>query len=196
MLPLGRIGIRAERGEPRESGFTRDEQVTLMTLFAIFGSPLMFGGNLPDNDTFTLSLINNREVIYVNQNAFNREQLFRNGDLIAWRALDPENGDIFLALFNATDTESKEKGIETDRLAAGDSHAINDTTDITVGPVAEPPESASIEVSFDMLGITGPRVITDIWTGKMLGEFNGSFSREVKRHGAGLYRIHDRSRDR
>ena len=32
MLPLGHIGIRAERGDPRMSLLTRDEQRTLMTL--------------------------------------------------------------------------------------------------------------------------------------------------------------------
>lgn len=103
MLPLGKIGIRAERGEPRMSGFTKDEQYTLMSLFAIFRSPLMFGGDLPGNDEFTLSLITNREVLKVNQNSTNNRQLFRNDDLIAWTADDPKTGDKYLALFNAMD---------------------------------------------------------------------------------------------
>lgn len=103
MLPLGRIGIRAERGEPRWSRFTKDEQYTLMTLFAIFRSPLMFGGDLPSNDEFTLSLITNREVLNVNQNSRNGKQLFRENDLIAWTADDPATGDKYLALFNASD---------------------------------------------------------------------------------------------
>jgi len=50
MLPLGRIGIRAERGDDRASLFTHDEQQTVMTLWSIFRSPLMFGGDLPSND--------------------------------------------------------------------------------------------------------------------------------------------------
>ena len=33
MLPLGHIGIRAERGDPRMSSFTHDEQYTLMSLW-------------------------------------------------------------------------------------------------------------------------------------------------------------------
>lgn len=35
MLPLGRIGIRAERGEPRDSGLTCDEQRTLLSLWVL-----------------------------------------------------------------------------------------------------------------------------------------------------------------
>ena len=34
MLPLGRIGIRAERGDDRRTRFTPDEQRTLMTLWS------------------------------------------------------------------------------------------------------------------------------------------------------------------
>jgi hypothetical protein len=103
MLPLGRIGIRAERGDNRMSAFTKDEQTTLMSLFAIFRSPLMFGGNLPDNDEFTLSILTNPEVLYVNQHSENNKQLFNNNDLIVWTADDPKTGDKFLALFNATE---------------------------------------------------------------------------------------------
>ena len=55
MLPLGKIGIRAERGDNRFTRFTKDEQITLISLWSMFRSPLMFGGNLPDNDEFTLN---------------------------------------------------------------------------------------------------------------------------------------------
>ena len=103
MLPLGKIGLRAERGEPRMTGFTKDEQYTLMSLFAIFRSPLMFGGDLPSNDEFTLSLITNKNVLKVNQYSADGKQLFRENDIIAWTADDPETGDKYLALFNASD---------------------------------------------------------------------------------------------
>ncbi|HLN20336.1 MAG TPA: NPCBM/NEW2 domain-containing protein [Bacteroidales bacterium] len=103
MLPLGKIGLRAERGEPRWSNFTKDEQVTLMTLFAIFRSPLMFGGDLPSNDDFTLSLLTNKAVINVNQNSSGNKQIFNNNGIIAWSADDPKTGDKYIAFFNAMD---------------------------------------------------------------------------------------------
>jgi hypothetical protein len=105
MLPLGKIGLRAERGEPRWSGFAKDEQYTLMTLFAIFRSPLMFGGDLPSNDEFTLSLITNKDILNVNQHSINGKQLFRDDGLIAWTANDPKTDDKYLALFNASDQQ-------------------------------------------------------------------------------------------
>lgn len=103
MLPLGRIGIRAERGDPRMSAFTPDEQYTLMTLWSIFKSPLMFGGNLPDNDPFTLSLLTNKNVLKVLNESTNNKQLFRDNDKAAWIADEPGTGAKYLAVFNTTD---------------------------------------------------------------------------------------------
>ena len=103
MLPLGRIGIRAERGDNRMSQFTKDEQYTLMSLFLICRSPLMFGGHLPENDDFTYHLITNEEALAVFQNSRNNQQLFNDGEKIAWIADDPVTGDKYLALFYSSD---------------------------------------------------------------------------------------------
>lgn len=99
MLPLGRIGIRAERGDNRMSKFTPDEQQTLMSLFSICRSPLMFGGNLPDNDKFTLDLITNEDVIGILKYSTNNRQLLNDGGKIIWTADDLNRGDKFAALF-------------------------------------------------------------------------------------------------
>jgi len=103
MLPLGKIGIRAERGNPRMTAFTHDEQYTLMTLWTIFRSPMMFGGNLPDNDEFTLSLLNNKEVMNVLKTSSNNKELQRNADGIVWIADGENPGDKYVAIFNPSD---------------------------------------------------------------------------------------------
>jgi alpha-galactosidase len=103
MLPLGRIGIRAEQGNPRMTMFTKDEQVTLMSLFLICRSPLMFGGNLPDNDQFTLNLITNEEALAVLQKSRNNRLLFDDEDRIAWISDDFGSSDKYVALFYDVD---------------------------------------------------------------------------------------------
>jgi alpha-galactosidase len=103
MLPLGRIAIRGERGNDRMSLLTRDEQVMLMTLWAIFRSPLMMGGDLPGNDEFTLKLLTNREVLAVNQHSTKNRELFARGNQIAWVADVAGSSDTYLALFNISD---------------------------------------------------------------------------------------------
>ncbi len=80
MLPLGKISISSEAKyahdlTPRMTRLTEDEQYTMMSLWSIFRSPLMFGGHLPENDAFTLDLITNQHVIDINQNSINNKQL-------------------------------------------------------------------------------------------------------------------------
>jgi alpha-galactosidase len=154
MLPLGRIGIRAERGEPRMSAFTRDEQYTLITLWSIFRSPLMFGGNLPDNDSFTLSLITNKRVLQVLNNSTNNRPLFNDKDKAAWTADIPGKSAKYLAVFNKADKDR-----------------------------------AAVTVDLSAIGIKGTCTVTDLWTGKIVGKFTGSFAPEINPHGAGLYQI-------
>jgi hypothetical protein len=99
MLPLGHIGLRAERGNDRMSLLTHDEQQTLITLWCISRSPLMFGGDLPTNDEFTLSLLTNDDVLAVNQKATNAHQLAAPGEQIVWES-DGPHGEKYQALFN------------------------------------------------------------------------------------------------
>jgi len=109
MLPLGKLNIRTELKDHPErfTNFTKDEQYFLMTLWAIFRSPLMIGGNMPDNDEFTTSLLTNEEVIRVNQNSTgNNEIRFENG-ISVWTAKDRENGKIYMAVLNINDTAEK-----------------------------------------------------------------------------------------
>jgi hypothetical protein len=100
MLPLGHIGLRAERGEPRTSRFTHDEAQTVMSLWAIAQSPLMFGGDLPTSDEFTLSLITNDEVLTVNQKGAHGYPFWQAGDQVAWTTDAPAN-EKYLGVFNA-----------------------------------------------------------------------------------------------
>lgn len=104
MLPLGHLGIKAERGNDRQSLFTKDEQYTLMTLWSIFRSPLMFGGDLPTSNSFAISLLKNEEMLNLLKNSSNNRELFNDESKIAWAADDAKAGAHYLALFNAADT--------------------------------------------------------------------------------------------
>jgi len=66
MLPVGRIGLRnfdgGGRGE-RDTRFTRDEQVLMLTAWACARSPLILGADLRRLDDWTLRLVTNPEVL-------------------------------------------------------------------------------------------------------------------------------------
>lgn len=115
MLPIGRLSKNGTCHGPQDrmSQFTVPEHYTLMTLWGIFKSPLMIGGNLPDNDSFTLSLLTNSEYMQMHQSSYGAKQFFRNEKnnkgTIAWTA----NGKAckYIAVFN---TDSKTRKIKLD----------------------------------------------------------------------------------
>jgi alpha-galactosidase len=95
MLPLGIIEF------DRPTQFTRDEQYTLMTLWSIGRSPLIFGGDMTKLDALTLELLTNPEMLEVNQRSENNRQVSRENNLIVWTADIPGSRDKVVALFNA-----------------------------------------------------------------------------------------------
>lgn len=106
MLPLGHIGIRSVDGggADRWTRFTRDEQLTMMSLWSIFRSPLIFGGELRDCDEWTLSLLTNKEVLRLNQDSHGAKEILRQGNLIVWTA-EAADQSRYAALFNVGDSE-------------------------------------------------------------------------------------------
>lgn len=115
MLPLGRLAKNApcHGGADRYTNFTKPEQITMMTLWGIFRSPLMFGGNMPENDEWTLSLLTNEEYMHMHKSSYGAHQLVRkekNGKgTIVWVS----NGRKckYIAVFN---TDDKERNISVD----------------------------------------------------------------------------------
>lgn len=103
MLPLGRIEInnRNDGGTGRNTCFTKDEQITMMTLWSIFRSPLMLGTELRGLDDWTLSLITNEEVIRVLKHSHGARQIMRTDDTVVWKSKD-EDGSIYVAFFNTS----------------------------------------------------------------------------------------------
>jgi hypothetical protein len=103
MLPLGRISIRGERGSDRFTRLTKDEQYSLMSFFCILRSPLMFGGDLPSNDDFTLSLLTNKAVLKMHRDGRDVRQLFQADGKLAVTSTDIKTGNRYLAVFNISD---------------------------------------------------------------------------------------------
>lgn len=95
MLPIGVIDLG------RQTNFTKNEQYTLMSLWAIGRSPLIFGGDMTKLDDFTKRMLTHPEMLKVNQESTNNRQISRNQNLIVWSADVPGSNDKYVALFNA-----------------------------------------------------------------------------------------------
>jgi alpha-galactosidase len=104
MLQIGKLSKRGPVGPERYSRFTNDELYTHMTFWSIFRSPLIIGGNLPENRDIELKLLTNKEVLDVNQHGENPKELYFNKDKnMVWYSHIPGSRDIYAAFFNLSD---------------------------------------------------------------------------------------------
>lgn len=101
MLPIG--PILQDYDAANRTKFTENEQITMLTLWSIFRSPLMIGGEMTGFDKFTMSLLTNEEILKMHKNARHSHQVWRreiNGsEYILWTAANAGGGGYF-ALFN------------------------------------------------------------------------------------------------
>ena len=148
MLPIGRISklCSYHGAQNRMSNFTHDEHYTLMTLWGIFGSPLMIGGNMPENDDFTLSLLNNAEYMNMHRTVKNSRMLCRNEEnskgYIIW---DGENEDSrFVALFNTDENPITINTAEKINISVDGSYDIWQKCTVSENDITVQPHSARL----------------------------------------------------
>lgn len=101
MLPLGYVGKGFNH--ERYTNFTRDEQITMMTLWCLFRSPLMLGAELPKLDEWTLNLLTNTKVLRLLAHSKGAKQIMRNKKQAVWVSKDTEENAYYLAVFNLSD---------------------------------------------------------------------------------------------
>jgi len=128
MLPMGKLSIRTDLKDhkTRWTRLTKDEQITVMSLWSIFRSPLMFGGNMPDNDAFTLSLLTHEEVLAVDQNSTNNRELSEKNGLIVWAADIPDSKNKYVACFNTREAGPSEIIVTWPELGLTGKHEVRD----------------------------------------------------------------------
>jgi len=86
MLPLGYLGPRCEWHASGQTTFSQNEQVTILSLWTMLPSPLMFGGNPAylDQDPWTRALLTNEEILSVHQDplgARGRREVVEEGEI-------------------------------------------------------------------------------------------------------------------
>ena len=110
MLPIG--PILQDYDAANRTKFTENEQITMLTLWSIFRSPLMIGGEMTGFDDFTMSLLTNENILKMHKNARHSHQVWRreiNGsEYILWTAANAGGGGYF-ALFNAGECDGTVK---------------------------------------------------------------------------------------
>ena len=106
MLPIG--PLRQDYDINDHTNFTQDEQITMVTLWSIFRSPLMIGGEMTRFDDFTMGLITCNDILKMHSNARNSHPVWRrvynDCEYILWTATAADGGN-YIAIFNAGDSD-------------------------------------------------------------------------------------------
>jgi hypothetical protein len=162
MLVIGHVSVGGRSvGPDRLTKFTKPEQITMLTLWSIVGSPLMAGCDLPDLDPWTLALLTNPETLAVDQDASGHKALpiERLPGFEIW-VKKLADGSVALALFNRT--------------------GVNQ--DVTVDASQLPLEG---------IGATKTRKVEyrDLWLRKNVGVLGSGFTATIPAHGAKLYKL-------
>ena len=162
MLQIGKISLRGPVGPARYSRLTEAELTTHMTFWCIFRSPLMLGGNLPDNRPLEEGLFSNEEVLEVNQHGEGPHQLYKDSVSMIWVSKAPATGTsggkgrsksnqgYYIAVFNIG---------ETDR---------------------------NVSVDFSQVGLRGKVLVRDLWKKADAGVFTKKYTTMIAAHGAVL----------
>jgi MYXO-CTERM domain-containing protein len=156
MLPLGTIGSRA-------CAFTHNQQVTVMSLWAIMPSPLIFGG-MPiklGTDSWTLALLTNEEVLAVNQDSLGAraKRISQQGTTEVW-AKDLSGGRKAVALFNR-DTQDATVSVTFAQLGLSGTLTVRDlwhradATGMTTGISVNVPNEGALMYIVSPPGGTG-----------------------------------------
>lgn len=104
MIQIGKLSKRGPVGPERYSRFTEDELYTHMNFWCLYRSPLMLGGNLPENREIERKLFTNEEVIAVNQKGENPRQLYKDSSSMVWVSNVQGSKDVYVGLFNIANT--------------------------------------------------------------------------------------------
>lgn len=158
MLPLGWLGKGF--GAERRTNFTREEQVTMMTLWCIFRSPLMLGAELTKLDDQTLSLLTNKRVLELLSEDCKAVQVARNKDYAVWFTRNQRTNECYAALFNFKEEKSK----------------------ITVSL-----DECGFYRYQD--GGTKDVIARELWTDKECRTVEGKIMGDIEKHGAVLYKL-------
>jgi alpha-galactosidase len=108
MLPVGIVGTRdGNAGGARRSRFSPDELRTLMTLWCMFRSPLILGGDVTKLNQFENEIIANGTLIDIDQHSSNCREISSDSTTIIYSSQQPAKHESYLAFFNISDSSQR-----------------------------------------------------------------------------------------
>lgn len=72
----------------------------MLTLWCVFGSPLMLGAELTKLDEWTLSLLKRKDILKLVSSEYVGKRFEKNEEYAVWSCLNEKTGEKYLAFFN------------------------------------------------------------------------------------------------
>ncbi len=169
MIQIGKISKRGPVGPERFSRFTPDEARTHLSFWCIYRSPLMLGGNLPENREWEERLFTNEEVLEVNQGGMHPRQAYQDDSTMVWVSDAPEGtptGQVPVA---------KPNGGGQPALYAGIFNTGN--------------RERGVAIDLARLGWKGRAALRDLWQQQEIGVVSKVIVRRIPAHGAVLLKL-------
>ena len=156
MLPIGVVATRcSDAGVGHRSNFNDDELHTLMTLWCMFRSPLILGGDLRTLSDFDKQLITNKTLLDIDQNSRNCREVSGDSKTVIYVSENNRGTKKYVALFNISDSvlsihqSLKDLGINTNSKAreVWSNQSLSMITDGTLTREVNPHGVALIEIT-------------------------------------------------
>lgn len=174
MLPLGRLGKGFH--EERMTRFTKDEQRTMMSLWCIFGSPLMVGAELTQLDDWTLSLLTNRKILAMLTPECRPRQITLDKKKAIWTARNARSGETYVALFNLWDAEA-EISVDLRKVLPDGEPTGSNPTDSNIAGSNTADSNTADTARWE-----------ELWSGETVSARNGMLSARIPTHGCRVYK--------
>ncbi|HNS18698.1 MAG TPA: NPCBM/NEW2 domain-containing protein [Bacteroidales bacterium] len=164
MLVVGNVGWGPSL---HPSQLTPDEQYTHISLWSLLSAPLLIGCDLGSLDAFTLNLLTNDEVIAIDQDPLGKQavKVKETAGQQVWKK-QLADGSLAVGLFNTGDPSPAGMFNWTGKM-----------------------ETATVSVTLQELGISGPKKVRDLWRQKDLGVVDQELNYPVNHHGVVLLRL-------
>lgn len=153
------------RETSRSNGLTQDEQITSMTAWALYPSPLILSCDLTAINDFELRLFCNEEVIAVNQDPLGKPSV----------RFAEERKQAIISGKPAKNTRVWVRQLSDGSLAVGFFNLAEETDKILI--------------TLKELGIKGTVKVRNLWEKRDIGAAENEFSISVPPHGAQLIRV-------
>ena len=111
MLPFGFISEEGTQSPPYHySRLSPDERLTALTLWTMFRSPLIYGGDWTHNDSWSLDKLTNELALRITDSSINNRDILTSTTLAVWRADSASystDGISYASISNLADTPQR-----------------------------------------------------------------------------------------